>query len=148
MPRGKFRPPAMEQSWAVVPDMYETHCKHCSLIPPLVSNNNLTLLRCGYMCAGRLVHISRHLGRTSNNNKRCQLIIGCMLCRVYFHRVLHRVSGLWPLLYYSCLYPALPLVFYSTSLLLLSYYTMSVLCLISLVISLLAPVCLCSRHDF
>ena len=39
--------------------MYGTHCKHCSLIPPLVSNNNLALLRFGYMCAGTLVHISR-----------------------------------------------------------------------------------------
>jgi len=58
--------------------MYGTHCKHCSLIPPLVSNNNLALLRCGYMCAGTVVHILRHLGRMSNNNKRCQLIIHCM----------------------------------------------------------------------
>ena len=32
------------------------------------------------MCAGMLVHISRHLGKTSNNNKRCQLFIHCMFC--------------------------------------------------------------------
>ena len=46
-----------------------------SLIPPLVSNNNIALLRCGYMCAGTLVDISRHLARMSNNNinKRFQL---------------------------------------------------------------------------
>ena len=31
------------------------------------------------------------------------------------------------ILYYNCLHPALPLVFYSTSLLILSYYTMHVL---------------------
>ena len=39
-------------------------------------------------------------------------------------------------------------MFYSTSLLLSSYYTMHILCLISLAIFLLAPVCLCSRHGF
>ena len=39
-------------------------------------------------------------------------------------------------------------MFYSTSLLLSTYYTMSIPCLISLVIYLFAPVCLCSRHDF
>jgi len=77
-PCGRLRPPATEQSWAVVPGMYGTHYKHCSLIPPLVSNNKLALLRCGYMCAGTLVHISRHLGRTSNYNKRCQTYIRCM----------------------------------------------------------------------
>ena len=54
---------------------------------------------------------------------------------------------LW-LLYYTCLHPALPLVFYSTSLLLLSYHTMSSSCLISIVVYLLAPACLCSRHGF
>jgi len=57
-------------------------------------------------------------------------------------------SSLWSLLYYTSLQPALPLVFYSISLLLLSYYTMSIPCLISLAIYLLAFVCLCSRHDF
>jgi len=41
----------------------------------------------------------------------------------------------------------LTLVFYSTCLLFLSYYTMHVLCLVSLTISLPTPVCLCSRHD-
>jgi len=76
------------------------------------------------MCTRILVHISRHLGKTSNNiNKRCQLCIRCMLCQVCFHQVLHQIFGLWSLLYYSCLHPALPLMFYSTSLLLLSYYT-------------------------
>jgi len=64
--------------WTMVPGMHGTHCKHCSFIIPLVSNNNPTLLRYGYMCARMLVHISRHLGRTSNNNKRCQIIICCM----------------------------------------------------------------------
>jgi len=52
------------------------------------------------------------------------------------------------LLYYIRLHPGLPLVFYSTSLLLLSYYIMHVTCLISFTISLPAPVCLCSWHDF
>ena len=61
---------------------------------------------------------------------------------------LHWIFGLWPLLYYSRLHLALPLVIYSTSLLPLSYYTMSILWLISFVISLLAPVCLCSWHGF
>jgi len=129
--------------------MYGTHRKHCSLIPPLVSNNNLALLRCGYMCDGTLVHISRHVGRTSNNNnKRCQLCINYIFCHVCFHWALLRISGLWLSLYYSWLHPTLSLVFYSTSLLPLSYYTMSIPCLISLSISLLAPVWLCSWHDF
>jgi len=130
--------------------MHGTHCKHCSLIPPQVFNNNLALPRCGYMCARTLVHISRRLGKMSNNNnnKRYQLCICCMLCRVCFHRVLYWVFGLWPLLYYNCLHPALLLMFYSTSLLLSTYYTMSIPCLISLVIYLFAPVCLCSRHGF
>ena len=34
--------------------------------------------------------------------------------------------------YYICIHPALPLVFYSTGLMLLSYYTMRISCLISL----------------
>jgi len=97
------------------------------------------------MCAGTLVHISRHLDKTSNNNKRCQLWIRCMICEECCHQILHRISGLWSLLYYTCSYPLLPLVFYSTSLLLLSYHTMRSLCLISLAIYLLSPACLC--HD-
>ena len=58
--------------WTVVPSMHGTHCKLCSLIYQLVSNNNLALLRYAYMCAETLVHIPRHLSKTSNNNKRCQ----------------------------------------------------------------------------
>ena len=54
---------------------------------------------------------------------------------------------LW-LLYYSCLHPALPLVFYSISLQLLSYYIMHVLCLLSFTISLPAPGCSCLQHGF
>ena len=102
------------------------------------------------MCVETQVHLSRHLGKTSNNNnnKRCQLWIRCMLCRVCFHRGLHQISSLWPLLYYNCLHPTLLLVFYSTSLLLLSYYTMNISCLVSLAIYLPASVCLCSRHNF
>jgi len=101
-----------------------------------------------YVCWD-LVHKSRHLGKTSNNNnKRCQLWIHCMLCRVCFHWILHRFSDLWPLLYYGCLHPALPLMFYSTSLLLSTYYTMCIAYLISLATYLRAPVCLCSWHDF
>ena len=48
----------------------------------------------------------------------------------------------------NCSYPALSFVFYSTSLLFLSYHTMSTSCLISLVIYLLAPASLCLRHGF
>ena len=66
--------------WNMVPGIHGTHCKHCSFIPLLVFNNNLALLRCGYMCAGTLVHICKHLSRESNNNKRCQLIICCVFC--------------------------------------------------------------------
>ena len=39
-------------------------------------------------------------------------------------------------------------MFYSTSLLLLSYHTMSISCLISIIVYLLAPACLCPRHSF
>jgi len=52
------------------------------------------------------------------------------------------------LLYYICLHSVLPFVFYSTSLLLLSHYTMHVPWWISFVISLPPPVCLCSRSGF
>ena len=45
-----------------------------------------------------------------------------------------RFPVLW-LLYHSCLHLSSPLVFYSTSLLLLSYYAMCIPCLISLAIS-------------
>jgi len=79
-------------------------------------------------------HIPRYMGKTNNNNKRCQLWIHCMLCRVCFHRILHQISSLWPLLYYSCLHLAFPLVFYPTSLLPLSYYTISIPYLTSLAI--------------
>jgi len=82
-------------SWTVVPSMHGTRCKHCSLIPSLVSNNNLILLRCGYMCVGTLIHISRNLGKTSNNNnKRCQLSTRYIFCHVCFHQVLHQIFGL------------------------------------------------------
>ena len=129
--------------------MHGTHCKHCSLIPPLVFNKNLASLRCGYMCTGTLDHISRHLGKTSNNNnKRCQLWIHCMLCRVCFHWILHWISGLWPLLYYGCLHPALPLMFYSINLLLSTYSTMCIPCLMSFAIYPPVSACMFSRHGF
>jgi len=32
--------------WTMVPSTHGTDCKHYPLIPPLVSNNNLALLRC------------------------------------------------------------------------------------------------------
>jgi len=51
----------------------------------------------------------------------------CWCCYICFHQVLHQNFDLWSLLYYSCLHPTLPLVFYSTSLLLLFYYTMRIL---------------------
>ena len=88
--------------------------------------------------------------KCQDNNLLCYSKLGYVTCfgHVCFHWVLHRIFGLWPLLYYSCLHPILPLVFYSTSLLLLSYHTMNILYLISLVISLLAPACLYPRHSF
>ena len=45
-------------------------------------------------------------------------------------------------------YPVLLSMFYSISLLLLSYHSMSSSCLMSLVIYLPAYTCLCSRHGF
>ena len=68
--------------------------------------------------------------------------------RVCFHRDLYRFLVLWLLLYYSCLHTALPLVFYSISLLLLFYFIMCIPCLMSLAIYLPAHVCLCSRPSF
>ena len=99
------------------------------------------------MCAGTLVHISRHLGKTSNNNnKRYQLyIVVCFaeFASIGFH---FGFSVLWSFLYYSCLHPTLPLVFYSTSLLLLSYHTISILYLISLTIYIYFLLYACA-HD-
>ena len=104
---------------------------------PLVSNNNLTLLRCRYMCVGTLVHISRHQGKTSNNNnKRRQLWIRCLLYRVCFYWVFTSDFRFYDYYHINCSHPALSLVFYSISLLLLSYHSMSTSCLISLVLYL------------
>ena len=47
-----------------------------------------------------------------------------------------------------CAHPASPLMFYSSNLLYLSYHTMSIPCLISFVVYLLAPACLCPRHGY
>jgi len=144
------------------------------------------------MCAGRLVHIPRHLSRTSNN-KRCQLIIRCVFCNsgrmdldydnkrymvyrwgfscldysfdvlISWNRKLGCTAGFVViafigfyfgflflfLLYYYIIYVYI-LTYYlcttPTSLLLLSYYSMHVSCLISLIISPPAHVCLCSRY--
>ena len=71
---------------AIVPGMHGFHCKHCSLVSHLVSNNSLGLLKCGRICVGTLIRIPRHMGRTSNNNNK---IIGLiiyelfMLCQFY-----------------------------------------------------------------
>ena len=72
---------------------------------------------------------------------------GSVVCFAEFASIGFEFSILW-LLYYTCSCPAFPLIFYSTSLLLLPYHTMSSSCLISLAIHLLSHVCLCSRHDF
>ena len=69
------------------------------------------------------------------------------LATIAFIRFYFGFPVLW-LLYYTCSYPIFPLVFYSTCLLLLSYHTMSLPCLISFAVYLLAPACLCSRHGF
>jgi len=148
--------------------MHRTHCKHCSLMPLLVSNNNLVLLRCGYVCAGMLVHIPRNLSRTSKNNKRWKLIIHCVFCNSrrmdlvyddvrymvyrwgfpyldYSFDVLSHEAVNWdvPLVFpyllslgftmdflfyfYYYIYAYILVAFYSTGLLLLSYYIMHVL---------------------
>jgi len=70
-------------------------------------------------------------------------------CCVCFHRVLLWISSFIIIIIILYLFTScLSLVFYSTSLLLLSYYTVHVPCLISISISLPVPVCLCSRHSF
>ena len=85
------------------------------------------------MCVGTLVHISRHLDRTSNNNnKRCQLIIHCMFCRVFFHRVLLWTSGFMIIIiiivFYmltSCLITCI--LFHQSPALVILYHTCSLL---------------------
>jgi len=79
-----------------------------------------------------------------------QLGLYAGFCLICFRQILLQISGLWLLLllYFICVHPALPLVFYSTSLLLLSYYTIHVPCLISIAISLPAAVCLCYETVF
>jgi len=94
---------------------------------------------------GRIIII-----RCQDNNLLCcstNLVISLVLPQL-LSSGLHQISDLWSLFYFSCLHPVLPLVFYSTSLLLLSYHTMSIPYLISLALYLLAPVRLCPRHDF
>ena len=152
MPCSRFHPPAMQQFWVVVPGMYGTHCKHCSLIPPLVSYNNLALLRCGYMCAGTLVHIFRHRGKTSNNtNKGCQLCIRSMLCHVCMYRILLRIFGFMIIILYL-LTPGFTtrILFHQSHVLILSYHEYFLL--ISLVLHLLAYMLLLttrfSMHDY
>jgi len=123
-----------------------TRCKHCSLIPPLVSNNNLALLRCGYMCARMIVHIARHLGKTSNNNnRRCQLctrlyILPCLFpsgftsnFQFYDH---YYIIVAYILLYYlcsilpvSCAYFIKPCVFFTW------YHLLSLSCSCMLVLT-------------
>ena len=93
------------------------------------------------MCAGTLVHISRHQGMTSNNNnKRCQLRICSMPCNVCLYQILLRIFGFMIIILYlfiSCLL----LVFYPACLLLLSDYTISLLYLPSIAVYLLVPAC-------
>ena len=99
------------------------------------------------MYVGTLVYIPRHLSKKSNNNnKRCQLyIVACFaeFASIGFH---FGFPVLWSFLYYSCLHSALPLVFYSTSLFVLSYHTMSIpyLILLAIYIYLLLYAC---PHD-
>jgi len=94
------------------------------------------LLRCGYMYAGTLVHISRHLGKMSNNNnKRCQLWICCMLYRVCFHQILYRISGYDPyyiIIVYICLTSCV-LLHQSPTVILLyhEYFLLDITCYIS-----------------
>ena len=104
--------------------MHGTHFKHCLLIPPLVSNNNLALIRCGYMCAGMLVHISRHLGKMSNKMPTMDSLyaLPCLLplgftsdFRIYDHCyiiaayiLLYHLGSIPPV---SCPYLIIPWVF-------------------------------------
>ena len=100
------------------------------------------------MCAETLIHMSRYLGKTSNNNnKRCQLWIYSMPCHVCLYRILIRIFGFMIIILYlfiSCLL----LVFYPACLLLLSDHTMSLPYLLSIAVYLLAPACLWLRHGF
>jgi len=101
-----------------------------------------------YVCWDASSYIQTLDKTSNNNNKRCQLFI--LLYALLSLLPSNFISDFWSisLLYYTCSHPALPLVFYSTSLLLLSYHTMSISFLISLAIYLHDSVCLCSRHDF
>ena len=84
-------------SWAVVPGMYGTHCKHNSLVSSSVSNNNLGLLIYGCMCVGTLGHISRYMGRMSNNNNK--VLINNSSCGFVIRVVYTRITVTWGIRY-------------------------------------------------
>ena len=69
LPSSRFRV-STETSWAVVPGMYEIHCKHNSFVSSSVFNNNLSILIYECICVGTLEHIPRYMGRMSNNNNK------------------------------------------------------------------------------
>ena len=88
--------------------------------------------------------------KCQDNNLSCcstNLVIPLVFVTIAFFRFYFRFSVLW-LLYYTCSCPAFPLIFYSTSLLLLSSYIIHVPCFISITVYLLVPACWCSRHSF
>ena len=100
------------------------------------------------MCAGVLVHISRHLCRMSNNNnKRCQLYIHCMLAEFAFIRFYIRFlvyDYYYIIVAYILLYRlySIPPVSWSCLIIprvLPAWYHLS---------CLLSPACFCSRHGF
>jgi len=89
--------------------MHGTHCKHWSLITPLVSNNSLDLLRCECMCAETLLHIpTPWVGRIiriniKNGNKRFICVkslssvyafVACVLCLYTRHNFWCLLSNL------------------------------------------------------
>ena len=48
-------------------------------------NNSLELLICGRMCAGTLLHIPRHRGRTSNKYKKLKMVAIDLFRPYHFH---------------------------------------------------------------
>ena len=68
-----------------------------------------------------------------------------MPCHVCLYQILFQISGFMIIILYL-LISCLLLVVYPACLLLLSYHIMNISCLISFVVYLLAPACLCLRH--
>jgi len=97
-------------------------------------------------------HIPRYMGRTSNNNKRCQLCICCLLCPLAFIRIYIRFSIYdhyyiilaYILLYHLCSIPPVPALILSYQ----EYFLLDITCYISTCFYMLVLRTRFSMHDY